>query len=372
MNKRLNFASLLLAITCYSQSFAGNHEGDFFQYAEEKVMRAVSNQRTWNGPTQGPAVRHEKNVIFVASDLRNGGVYGVGKGISEAISNINWHLRFIDGLGSEVRQGAAIRKAIGFEPDAIVLGGIDAVRHKTILKQAEDLGIVVIGWHATELVGGNPEIGLYTNITTDPLDVAEVAALLAIVNSNGRARTVVFTDPNYEIAMIKANAMVNTIKRCSTCDVLELNYLPLDKIAEQMPATLKNLDEKYGEKVTHLLAINDLYIDYAIPSLESNLEEYRLIPQNISAGDGSKAAYKRINSGQFQLATVPEPLYLQGWQIVDELNRAFNHMPPSGYSAPVHLVTPDNVEELISQSDKGIYDPKNGYREAYLKIWKPQ
>lgn len=139
-----------------------------------------------------------------------------------------------------------------------------------------------------------------------------------------------------------------------------------------MPATLKNLDEKYGEKVTHLLAINDLYIDYAIPSLESNLEEYRLIPQNISAGDGSKAAYKRINSGQFQLATVPEPLYLQGWQIVDELNRAFNHMPPSGYSAPVHLVTPDNVEELISQSDKGIYDPKNGYREAYLKIWKPQ
>ena len=26
MNKRLNFASLLLAITCYSQSFAGNHE----------------------------------------------------------------------------------------------------------------------------------------------------------------------------------------------------------------------------------------------------------------------------------------------------------------------------------------------------------
>ncbi len=45
-------------------------------------------------------------------------------------------------------------------------------------------------------------------------------------------------------------------------------------------------------------------------------------------------------------------------------------MPPSGYSAPVHLVTPDNVEELISHEDKGIYDPKNGYREAYSRIWK--
>ncbi|MEL0607025.1 substrate-binding domain-containing protein [Vibrio echinoideorum] len=372
MNKILSFAGLLLATTCSSSSFAGNQEDEFFKYAEEKVMRAVSSQLTWGGPTQGPAVLHEKSIIFVASDLRNGGVYGVGKGISEAISKISWHLRFIDGLGSEVRQGAAIRKAIGFEPDAIVLGGIDAVRHKTILKQAEDLGIVVIGWHATELVGGNPEIGLYTNITTDPLDVAEVAALLAIVNSNGRTKTVVFTDPNYEIAMIKANAMVNTIKRCGTCEVLELNYLPLDQIAEQMPATLKVLEQKYDEKITHMLAINDLYIDYAIPSLESNLEEYKLIPQNISAGDGSKAAYKRINSGQFQLATVPEPLYLQGWQIVDELNRAFNQMPPSGYSAPVHLVTPDNVEELINQEDTGIYDPKNGYREAYLRIWKPK
>ncbi|MCZ8489507.1 hypothetical protein O9992_27645 [Vibrio lentus] len=79
--------------------------------------------------------------------------------------------------------------------------------------------------------------------------------------------------------MIKANAMVNTIKRCNTYyDVLELNYLPLEKIAEQMPATLKMLREKYDEKITHILAINDLYIDYFIPSLEFNLEEYRLIP----------------------------------------------------------------------------------------------
>ena len=133
MNKKLNFASLILASHCLSPCFANTTEQEFFEYAEEKVMRAVSSQQHWDGPTQGPKVRHEKNVIFVASDLRNGGVYGVGRGISEAISNINWHLRFIDGLGSEVRQGAAIRKAISFKPDAIVLGGIDAVRHLSLI-----------------------------------------------------------------------------------------------------------------------------------------------------------------------------------------------------------------------------------------------
>ncbi len=361
------FIIFFFATTCSAETMTAY----YVAYAQEKVRRAISENAVWRGPTTGPSIVSDKNIIFVASDLRNGGVYGVGKGMSEAISNIDWHLRFIDGFGSEVRQGAAIKKAISFKPDAIVLGGIDAQHHKDVLKIAKSQGIVVIGWHATELAGGNSELGLFMNVTTDPLAVAEIAAMLAIVNSKGRAKTLIFTDPNYKIATIKANAMADTIRRCANCEVLEVNALPLDKIAEQMPVTFEGLWKKYGADITHILAINDLYIDYVIPSLETNVEQQIHIPQNISAGDGSRAAYKRINNGSFQLATVPEPLYLHGWQITDELNRAFNQLPPSGYSAPVHMVTPDNVSELIGKQERGVYDPKNGYRDAYLKIWKP-
>ncbi|NGN97531.1 substrate-binding domain-containing protein [Grimontia sp. S25] len=346
-------------------------EVDYVAYAEEKVSKAISENDIWDGPVTGPRIVSNKNIIYVASDLRNGGVYGVGKGMSEAISNLDWHLRFIDGFGSEVRQGAAIKKAISFKPDAIVLGGIDAKHHKDVLEVAKRQGIVVIGWHATELAGGNSELGLFMNVTTDPLAVAETAAMLAIVSSQGQARALIFTDPNYEIATIKANVMADTIRRCKTCEVLEVNALPLDKIAEQMPVTFDSLWKKYSEDITYILAINDLYIDFVIPSLETNLEHQSQIPQNISAGDGSRAAYKRINNNNFQLATVPEPLYLHGWQITDELNRAFNQLPPSGYSAPVHLVTPENVGALLGKHQRGVYDPNNGYRDAYLKIWKP-
>jgi hypothetical protein len=45
----------------------------------------------------------------------------------------------------------------------------------------------------------------------------------------------------------------------------------------------------------------------------------------------------------FQTATAAEPLNLHGWQLVDELNRLLAHRPVSGYVAPVHLVTPENV-----------------------------
>lgn len=353
-----------------SQTLAKEQDSSYLDFAVKKVEQAVKSNQTWDGPKEGPKLIGEKKVIFVASDLRNGGVYGVAKGMSEAISNLDWQLRFIDSRGSGTRQGAGLREAISFRPDAIILGGIDAVSHKDMLLQARDLGIVVVGWHATELAGSNEELGLYTNITTNPVEVAEVAALLAIANTKGEAKVIVFSDPNYKIASLKAGVMVDTIKQCAACRVLELKHLPLDEIAEKMPSTVNYLWDSYGEEITHILTINDLYIDYAIPSLESRMEENKAIPFNISAGDGSKAAYKRINQKNFQLATVPEPLYLQGWQIIDELNRAFNNHPPSGYSTPVHLVTPNNVDELMNQKDIGIYDPPNGYRETYLKIWE--
>ena len=43
------------------------------------------------------------------------------------------------------------------------------------------------------------------------------------------------------------------------------------------------------------------------------------------------------------MATVPEPLHEQGWQLVDELNRAFAGEPWSGYISGIHLVTADNI-----------------------------
>ena len=68
-------------------------------------------------------------------------------------------------------------------------------------------------------------------------------------------------------------------------------------------------------------------------------------PRNISAGDGSESAFQRIEGDQYQIGTVAEPLRLHGFQVIDELNRAFAGEAPSGYSAPVHLFTPANVEE---------------------------
>ena len=46
----------------------------------------------------------------------------------------------------------------------------------------------------------------------------------------------------------------------------------------------------------------------------------------------------RIRAGTYQTGTVAEPLNMQGWQVVDELNRLMAGQPVSGFVAPVHLV----------------------------------
>lgn len=338
----------------------------FLDEARSRVAKAITVETKWTGPSIGPNASHQKSIIFIASDLRNGGVNGVAKGVSEAIGHLDWNLRFLDGAGSETRQGAVIRKAIGFMPDGIVLGGIDAQRHSGILQAAKTLGITVIGWHSLNEARGDESLGVFTNITTDTMEVAEVAALLSIVEANGEARVVIFTDPNYSIALSKADRMAKTIAACVDCELVSLEHVPLDKTALLMPPVVGRLLKEHPG-ITHFLTINDLYIDFSTPSIEAANLDMDKTPVSVSAGDGSSAAYKRIREGKYQRATVAEPLLMHGWQIVDEFNRAFHHQQPSGYSAPVHLVTDENIDQVVNRS--GIYDPKNGYRESYLDMW---
>jgi ribose transport system substrate-binding protein len=63
--------------------------------------------------------------------------------------------------------------------------------------------------------------------------------------------------------------------------------------------------------------------------------------------------------------TVAEPLNLQGWQLVDELNRAIQGEACSGYVTAPALVT----EEGLANTEGNTFDPNNGYREAYAAIW---
>ena len=56
------------------------------------------------------------------------------------------------------------------------------------------------------------------------------------------------------------------------------------------------------------------------------------------------------------------PLRSEGWQIIDEINRALSGQPASGYVPQIHISTKANV------GADNFWDPV-GYQAAYQKIW---
>jgi len=124
--------------------------------------------------------------------------------------------------------------------------------------------------------------------------------------------------------------------------------------------------QKYGASWTHALAINDIYFDFMGPALAAAGIPGDGSPKAVAAGDGSESAFQRIRTGQYQSITVAEPLNLQGWQLVDELNRAVSGEACSGYITAPAVVT---KEGLAKMGDSNQFDPDNGYRDAYAAIW---
>jgi ribose transport system substrate-binding protein len=276
-------------------------------------------------------------------------------------------VRVLDGKGTAAGASAALDQAIALKPDGIVLGTVDTVQAKTQIDKANAAGITVVGWHSAPDPGPVASPKLFANITTKAEDVGKATAMQAIDDSKGTAGAVLFTDSVYAIAIKKSDAMRDELKKCGGCTVLETQDTPLADTAARMQPLTSNLISKHGAKWTYGLGINDLYFDYSLAAARSAGKAASGPLKFVSAGDGSESAFQRVRDGQYQIGTVAEPLNLQGWECVDELNRAFNNQPWSGYTPGVHLVTKENITFDGGPSNR--YDPDNGYRDQYKKVW---
>jgi ribose transport system substrate-binding protein len=197
------------------------------------------------------------------------------------------------------------------------------------------------------------------------MTVSEEAAKWAVADAGGTPGAVIFTDSTYQIAIDKADRIKETIEKMGGT-VLEYVDTPIADTSNRMGPLTTSLLQKYGASWTHALAINDIYFDFMGPALAAAGIPGDGSPKAVAAGDGSESAFQRIRTGQYQSITVAEPLNLQGWQLVDELNRAVQGEACSGYITAPAVVT---KEGLAKMGDSNQFDPDNGYRDAYAKIW---
>ncbi|MEU2336916.1 substrate-binding domain-containing protein [Streptomyces sp. NPDC013172] len=334
-----------------------------YQAARAAVARAEHTDVTWNGPTTGPRAVTGKSLVYVAQTMTNPGVAGAEQGVREAARIVGWNVRVIDGGGTPAGIQAAMGQAVALRPSGIVVGGFDPGTTSQQVARAAAQHIPLVGWHAVAAPGPSRRPPLFTNVTTHVQDVARISARWIIQNSRGRAGAVIFTDGSIPFARTKSRLIAAELATCAGVHVLAYENIPIPDASTRTPREVASLLSRFGARWTHSVAINDLYFADAAPALRAAGAPGAGPPYNIGAGDGDPSAFQRINSGQYQSATVPEPLTQQGWQIVDEFNRAFSHARPSGYAAPVHIATAGDSHGATT------WDPA-GYREAYRKIWR--
>ena len=325
------------------------------------VSHAVA--ATWDGPTTGPVRQANKQVIFISQDFKNAGISTAYRGFESAVIELGWKTTLLDGKGDDKTIRAQVAAAIQRHPDAIVLGGIQFDRsYADLAKQARQAKIVLAGWHAAAEPG--PTQALLINIATKSDAVANMAVAHAISSSSGPIGVVIFNDKRFAIANAKTANMKKALERCARCKVLAVENMLISNAQNEIPAAVLRLHQTFGRAWTHTLAINDVYFDeITIPLAAIKRTDI----QHIAAGDGSNRALSRIKSGRSQqIATVAEPVTMQGWQLADELNRAFAGQAPSGYiSRPILVTTP-----FLKALDVAEIDGDVPYKAAYLAIWR--
>ena len=331
--------------------------------AQSAVSRAPAPLSAYRGPKGGPPLQPRAPVVFVAAGLTDGGIAAVARGVQQATREIHWPLVILDGAGNVYGQRQALLAAMRLRPGGIILGGVDAAGERAVLKQAQARDIPVVGWHSTVQPGPDRTLGLFTNVTSDPAVVGRLAADYAIAASHGTAQVVIFADPENAIETYTAQAMKSEIAQCPGCSVLSVIEVPSANAAVGLSGVFEANLLRFGSRWNYMLATDGAYVDGSRAALIGAGRAGDQPPFSISAGAGDESEFERIRANDYQKATIAEPLNLQGWQLIDELNRARAHQPPSGYVAPPRLITAADVPSGEA------FDPLSGYRQNYLRIW---
>lgn len=354
-----------LAVTAFAGAGTANAQ-DSVAAATAAVSQATGPTDHWYGPTSSPAPVAGQSVVCVEYLAQDITAATWCRGVSEGAAKLGWNSSTIDGRGSADGIRAALQQAIALKPNGIVLASVDAQSNIGLLKDATDAGIKIIGIHSTAAPGPAPNVDLFTNITYDPVGQATLAANYAIADSKGKAEMIVVTDTQYAIARAKADAAQATIKACPTCKMLDYVSTPVGSANQNMPGLFTSWIQKYPDPF-YVYTVSDAgFFDPGVPALRTG----GIAPSgriSLIGSDGSPAAYQRIKTGEYEIGTIPEPAALQGWQAIDELNRALQGVAASGFVQPLHIITKDNVTTDINAD--GIYEPKVDYRAEYAKIW---
>ncbi|MBS0559944.1 MAG: substrate-binding domain-containing protein [Proteobacteria bacterium] len=333
--------------------------------AKAIVAERTKKQTQWSGPTTGPrAPAGNYTIAYVSPDQAYTPHVLWGKGVESAAQLLGWKVIVFDGRGTVSGTLQAMQQALAAKPAAIVTPA-DANALQKPIKEAVAAHIPVIGIHATAFPGPSPELGLYMNIVSNPAEIGQTEAAYVIAMSEGKGQDIHMVDNSYAIARFKAKAAIEPIKNCPGCKFLEEVNVPLGDAGARMPSVVSGLLARYGNSWWMTTCCDGYYTNVAsaLRAAGASTDKIKLV-----GADAPPSAYDMIRKGGFEVASVPEPSSLFGYEAVDAIIRAMAGEAPAKFLQPVFLIVKENVDTEGGANNEFV--PSNGFACHYKNIWK--
>ncbi len=191
----------------------------------------------------------------------------------------------------------------------------------------------MIGIHATAFPGPDPALGLYQNIVSNPAEIGQDRSRLCDRHVRRQGRTTfTWSTISYAIARFKAKATTTPIANCSGCKMLETINMPLGEASARMTPAVSGLLARHGDSWWMTTCCDGYYTNVAaaLRAADASTDKIKLV-----GADAPPSAYDMIRKGGFEVASVPEPSSLFGYEAMDAVVRAMagagaGAFPPAG------------------------------------------
>ena len=246
---------------------------------------------------------------------------------------MGWKITIIDGKGSDSGWLSAWNQALALKPDGII-GFTSADAVQAPIQQAKSMGIPVVGVLSAAKPGPDERRPVHQRLAGSGLD-RQGGGAVRHRQSNGTARAVIVYDELYAIARYKAEAMKAEIGECAAARCWNTSprrrrrssRTPASSFRAGSPNRARADMDSHGRRRVRRF--------HGEPAA---LRRHRAGQSDDRRGGRFPAAYSRIRKGDYQVVTAPQPQTELGYQAVDEMVRALQPQPASGYAPDVYIV----------------------------------
>jgi ribose transport system substrate-binding protein len=251
--------------------------------------------------------------------------------------------------------------AIQLNPAGILTSGIPEATLSTQLALAKQKGI----WVNTSASTDQPSGAMFDTSIANPNQLDEWGKMVAayvVVQSNGKANIQEFSLPIFPILVEFDKAFDAAIQQwCPACKVTQHPQQGAD-IGTKTPQSVVSSVTRDPSTSWLIFDLGDLATGVNAALSAAGLHGLHI--GGLTADIPNIQAVKNTTQDVWTAYSLPIVAYRQ----VDSFARKFNGEPTLTAALPTQLITPQDVNSLV-QDSQGNYVGLSGYRAEFLKLW---